>query len=254
MKRIATIGLAVFLAVTLAGTVLAAASVNLGTATSFAVLAGTTITNTGSTTITGDVGLHPGDAVTGFADVTHHGTLHIGDAVASGAKDDLVGAYNEAAGATPVTSVPTELGGTTLTPGVYGSAPLGLTGTLTLDGEGVYLFQAGSTLITAPNSCVERINGAAARWLSIWSRLWTSSTTPCAWRRLARTSGEASRKNLKSVSGKMFVPMSRPSMTRLPNWMQSCCAFFIHLRTAALRATNGTAALASAERTSCSGR
>ena len=162
MKRIATIGLAVFLAVTLAGTVLAAASVNLGTATSFAVLAGTTITNTGSTTITGDVGLHPGDAVTGFADVTHHGTLHIGDAVASGAKDDLVGAYNEAAGATPVTSVPTELGGTTLTPGVYGSATLGLTGTLTLDGEGVYIFQAGSTLITAPNSSVELINGASA--------------------------------------------------------------------------------------------
>ena len=66
MKRIAAIGLAAFLAVVLAGTVLAAASVNLGTAKSFAVLAGTTITNTGATTITGDVGLHPGDSRDGL--------------------------------------------------------------------------------------------------------------------------------------------------------------------------------------------
>jgi len=162
MRRIGTIGLAAFMAVTLAGTVLAAATVNLGTAESFAVLAGETITNTGPTTITGDVGLHPGDAVTGFADVTLDGAEHIGDAVALDAKSALVAAYDEAAGSTPGTSVPTELGGTTLTPGVYASDTLGLTGTLTLDGEGVYIFQAGSTLITAPNSSVELINGASA--------------------------------------------------------------------------------------------
>ncbi len=103
MRRIATIALAAILAVILAGTALAATAPNLGTAKSFAVLAATTITNTGSTTITGDVGLHPGDAVTGFADVTLDGAQHIGDAVALGAKNDLVGAYNDAAGATPVT-------------------------------------------------------------------------------------------------------------------------------------------------------
>ena len=162
MKRIGAIGLAAFLAVVLAGTALAATAPNLGTAESFAVLAGTTITNTGSTTITGDVGLHPGDAVTGFTDVTLHGAQHIGDAVASSAKDALVGAYNDAAGATPVNQVPTELGGTTLTPGVYASATLGLTGVLTLDGGGVYIFQAGSTLITAPGSSVRLTNGASA--------------------------------------------------------------------------------------------
>lgn len=162
MKRITTIGLAAFMAVVLAGTALAATAPNLGTAESFAVLAGTTITNTGSTTITGDVGLHPGDAVTGFTEVTLDGAQHIGDAVASGAKDDLVAAYNDAAAATPVNNVPTELGGTTLQPGVYASATLGLTGTLTLDGQGVYIFQAGSTLITAPGSSVELINGASA--------------------------------------------------------------------------------------------
>ena len=162
MKRIATIGLATVMAILLAGTALAATAPNLGTAESFAVLAGTTITNTGSTTITGDVGLHPGDAITGFADVTLDGAQHIADAVASGAKDALVAAYNDAAGATPVNNVPTELGGTTLTPGVYASATLGLTGTLTLDGQGVYIFQAGSTLITAPGSSVELTNGASA--------------------------------------------------------------------------------------------
>lgn len=162
MKRIGTIAMAALLSAILAGTALAAASVNLGTAKSFAVLAGTTITNTGSTTITGDVGLHPGDAVTGFDTVTLHGAQHIGDAVASGAKDALVAAYNDAAGATPVNQVPTELGGTTLKPGVYASATLGLTGTLTLDGNGVYIFQAGSTLITAPGSSVKLTNGASA--------------------------------------------------------------------------------------------
>ncbi len=162
MKRIGTIGLAAFATLALAGTVLAAASVNLGTAKSFAVLAGTTITNTGATTITGDVGLHPGKAAPGFRTVTLHGAKHLGDAVARKAKNALVTAYNAAAGATPVTNVPTELGSTTLKPGVYGSDTLGLTGTLTLDGEGLYIFQAASTLITAPNSRVKLINGASA--------------------------------------------------------------------------------------------
>jgi hypothetical protein len=162
MKRIGTIGLAAFLAVILAGTALGATAVNLGAAKSFAVLAGTTITNTGATTITGDVGLHPGKAATGFTTVTLHGAKHLGDAVALNAKNALVTAYNDAAGAKPVTQVPTELGGTTLKSGVYASDTLGLTGTLTLDGGGVYVFQAGSTLITAPNSQVALINGASA--------------------------------------------------------------------------------------------
>ena len=162
MRRIATIGLAAALAALLAGTALAAASVNLGSARSFAVLSGTQVTNTGATTITGDVGLHPGKAVTGFATVTVHGAQHLGDAVALSAKNALVTAYNDAAGATPVNQVPTELGGTTLKPGVYASATLGLTGTLTLDGAGLYIFQAGSTLITASNSAVALTNGASA--------------------------------------------------------------------------------------------
>jgi hypothetical protein len=178
MKRIATIGPAAVMAVLLAGTALAAASVNLGSAKSFAVLAGTTITNTGATTITGDVGLHPGKAATGFNTVTLHGAKHLGDAVALKAKNALVTAYNDAAGATPVTKVATELGGTTLKPGVYGSDTLGLTGTLTLDGEGLYIFQAGSTLITAPNSKVALINGASA--CNVYWQIGSSATLATA--------------------------------------------------------------------------
>jgi len=155
------ISMGAILALTLASTALAAQSINLGSATSFAVLAGTTITNTGATTITGNVGLHPGSSAKGFTTVTLHGAKHLADAVALNAKNALVAAYNEAAGATPVKKVPTELGGKTLKPGVYSSAHLGLTGTLTLDGPGVYVFKAGSTLITASHSRVALINGAS---------------------------------------------------------------------------------------------
>ena len=97
-------------------------SVNLGTTSGFAVLAGSTITNTGTTTINGsaggDVGLYPGTAFVG-QDSTTSGSVHLADAVAIAAKDDLVIAYDDAAGRTPVTIIPTELGGTTLTPGTY---------------------------------------------------------------------------------------------------------------------------------------
>lgn len=144
--------------------------VNLGTTSNFAVLAGSTITNTGPTTIGGtaggDVGLSPGTAFTGSASVTMSGVQHLADTVAVDAKTALVAAYNDAAGRTPVTSVATELGGTTLTPGVYGNPTLGLTGTLTLDAQGdpnaVFIFQSASTLITASSSSVNMINGTQA--------------------------------------------------------------------------------------------
>ena len=139
-------------------------TVNLGTTAGFAILAGTTITNTGPTTITGDVGLHPGSA---FVDtgVTLIGARHIADAVAEQAKVDLVTAYNDAAGRPVSSAVPVDLGGLTLTPGVYSSGgALGITGTLTLDAQGdpdaVFIFQSTSTLITASDSNVVLINGA----------------------------------------------------------------------------------------------
>jgi type VI secretion system secreted protein VgrG len=144
--------------------VAAHARVGLGTAESFAVLAGSGITNTGATTITGDVGTFPTPSMTGFDTVTLTGTNHAGDAVTQGAKPDLTTAYNDAAGRTPFTNVPVELGGSRLLAGVYRSDTLGLTGTLTLDAQGdphaQFVFQAASTLITASNSRVLLVNGA----------------------------------------------------------------------------------------------
>ena len=138
-------------------------SVGLGTANSFAVLAGAGITNTGPTTITGDVGTFPTTTETGFSTVTLNGTNHAGDAVTQGAKTDLVTAYNTAAGSGPTIPVSGNLGGQTLVPGVYNSATsLGLTGALTLSGgaSDVWIFQAGSTLTTASGSSVVLIGGA----------------------------------------------------------------------------------------------
>jgi len=149
-------------------------TVNLGTTSTFAVLAGTTITNTGPTTISGnsdgiggDVGLYPGTDFPGRADVTvNGGAVYLTDTKAGVAKDDLVTAYNDAAGRTPVTTIASELGGMTLTPGVYDSDSgyFQITGTLTLnaqgDPDGVFVFKTDSTLITASYSKVSLINSA----------------------------------------------------------------------------------------------
>ena len=146
----------------------ATAPVPLGTSANFAVLAGSTVTNTGLTTVNGDLGLSPGTSVTGFPPGQVNGTIHMADSAASQAQTDLTTAYNDAA-ARPVTAtIPVELGGTTETPGVYDSAAgtFGITGTLTLDAQGdpnaVFIFEAASTLITAAASNVNLINGARA--------------------------------------------------------------------------------------------
>src|SRR5660397_4176 len=158
--------------------------VELGTTSSFAVLAGSTITNTGPTTINGDaggdVGLYPGASFTGQSSVTLTGTVHLADDAARVAKDDLAAAYNDAAGRTPVRRIPTELGGSTLLPGVYDSASgtFQITGTLTLDAQGdpnaVFIFKSASTLITASNSNVSLLNGA--RFCRVFWQVGSSAT------------------------------------------------------------------------------
>jgi len=140
--------------------------VGLGTAASFAVLAGTTVTNTGPSAISGDLGVSPGTAVTGFPPgVVSNGTIHAADAVAAQAQADLTTGYNDAASRTPATAEGPDLSGQTLAPGVYKAATLGLTGTVTLDAQNdpnaVFVFQAGSTLITGSSSTVNLINGAS---------------------------------------------------------------------------------------------
>ena len=138
---------------------LAATAPRLGTAANFAVLAGSTITNTGPTVIHGSLGLSPGSAVTGGPVAT---SKHVTDAVALRAKNALVTAYNDLASWGPTRSMTgQDLGGKTLVAGVYTfSSSAKLTGTLTLSGNGIFIFQMGSTLTTASNSRVLLKNGA----------------------------------------------------------------------------------------------
>jgi hypothetical protein len=149
-----------------------AVTVNLGTASTFGLLAGSGVTNTGSSVIDGDVGSSPTPAVTGFPPGIVIGTLYTTpNAVTAQAQTDLTTAYNTAAGATPtMTLTGTDLGtynaGNPLGPGVYFFASSAqLTGNLTLDGQGnpnaQWIFQIGSTLTTATNSTVSFINGAS---------------------------------------------------------------------------------------------
>lgn len=145
-----------------------AASIGLGEATSFSVLAGSTVTNTGPSVISGDVGVTPGLAVVGFPPATQLGTSLIYSGAPAGTPQlDLTTAYNVAASAIS-TAVPTELGTTSPAPGVYSGAlgTLGITGDLVLDANGdpdaEWIFQASSTLITASGSRVLLIDGASA--------------------------------------------------------------------------------------------
>ncbi|MHB8508201.1 MAG: ice-binding family protein [Candidatus Dormibacteria bacterium] len=154
----------------------AATQPRLGTAANFAALAGSTITNTGSTVLTGDLGLDPGTSVTGFPPGQVTGTQHIADAVAQQAKRDLVTAYNDAATAPSTADLSgQDLGGKNLTPGVYTySSSAQLTGSLTLSGDGVFIFQVSTTLTTATNSVVSLVNGAQA--CAVYWQVGTSAT------------------------------------------------------------------------------
>jgi len=144
--------------------------VNLGLASTFAVLAGQGISNTGPTTASGtdgaDFGSAPLGTFTGDTSVTTTGTKYTAlNAAVSSAQNDLTTAYNNAAGRTPSVPVAADLAGLTLTEGVYNSASsISLTGVLTLNGENnpdaVWVFQAGSTLTTLSGSSIELINGA----------------------------------------------------------------------------------------------
>ncbi|MFN7149518.1 MAG: ice-binding family protein [Microthrixaceae bacterium] len=159
----------------------AQAPVGLGTATSFAVLAGAGITNTGATTITGDIGTYPTTSQTGFGTIVQTGVNHAGDAVTQQAKLDLVDAYNDAAARGPITAAtPVDLAGQTLTPGVYSSGTIELSGTVALDAQGdpnaVFVFQAASTLVTASASTVSIINGTAETACNIFWEVGSSAT------------------------------------------------------------------------------
>jgi type VI secretion system secreted protein VgrG len=141
----------------------------LGSAQGFAVLGASTVTDTGPSVITGDLGVSPGTAVTGFPPGTvAGGTIHAGDATATAAHAAAHTAYGNLVAqhcGTNLTgkTLGTSPGAVTLSPGVYCfDSSAQLTGTLTLSGNGVYVFKTVSTLTTASNSSVALANGATA--------------------------------------------------------------------------------------------
>jgi hypothetical protein len=153
------------------------APVPLGSAANFVVLAGSTVTNTGATTVTGDLGVSPGTAVTGFPPGMVTGATHAGDATAAQAQIDLTTAFNDAAGrSVGAVTVAGNLGGQTLTPGLYKStSSLAISsGDLTLDAQGsanaVFIFQMASTLTTTAGRQVILSGGAKAANVSTRGR------------------------------------------------------------------------------------
>ena len=143
----------------------AAIGVDLGTAGAFAILAASTVANTGASVVKGNLGVWSGTSVAGFPPGLVIGTIHSADAVSLQAQNDLTTAYNAAAGQPcGLDLTGTDLGGLTLTSGVYCFASSAqLTGTLTLNAQGnpnaAFIFQIGSTLTTASNSSVVFTNG-----------------------------------------------------------------------------------------------
>ena len=146
------------------------APISLGAAFEFAVIAGSSITNTGATNVTGNLGLSPGTSIGGFPPGVLNGTLHINDAIVNQSKLDMTNAYNEAAArvATDIVTLSGNIGGLTLTPGLYKStSSLAISsGDLTFDALGnsnaVFIIQVASSFTTTPGRKVFLTGGAQA--------------------------------------------------------------------------------------------
>jgi len=150
-----------------------------GTASTYGILAGTTVTCITGGVINADIGISPGSALVGFGPCVFTGVAHLADGPAAQAQLDLTAAYNQLFGlpCPPANAIVADLGGTTKPAGVYCTASgIGVTGTLTLDGGGdpnaVFVFQAGTSLVTAGS--VVLINGAQAK--NVYWQVGTSAT------------------------------------------------------------------------------
>jgi outer membrane autotransporter protein len=173
---------AVTVAIALSAALATPASVVAQNLASFGILAGSTITNTGPSVINGNVGLSPGTSITGFPPgiVVPPSAIFNSDATAVLAQVQLITLFNTLS-ALPVTHNLSgqNLGGLTLTPGVYGfTSSAQLTGGLTLNGQGnpnsIFVINIGSTLTTASGSSISLINGAQAS--DVFFRVGSSAT------------------------------------------------------------------------------
>ncbi|GAA3088881.1 hypothetical protein GCM10010485_28880 [Streptosporangium carneum] len=184
--------------------------VNLGSAASFGVLAGSTVANVNLTDVAGDLGVGAGGTISGFPPGTVSGATHNGDAAATQALAAATAAYNDITARTPVTTVPTQLGGTTKTPGVYDTANgnLAIAGTLTLDAQSdpdaLFIFK-GATLSTASVSNVALIGGAQED--NVFWQLSDSATlgTLSTFRGNVLASDSVSVNNGAAVYGRLFA-------------------------------------------------
>ncbi|MEQ1933227.1 MAG: Ig-like domain-containing protein [Fimbriimonadaceae bacterium] len=144
-------------------------NINLGAASSYAVLAGSTVTNAGPSIINGNLGVSPGTAVTGFPPGVVNGAIHAGNSAAANAKAGLLAGQLEAAGRLGGATLPGNLSGLTITPGLYKNSTSVMlsAGNVTLDAQGdvnaVFIFQMGSTLTTSPGTQVILAGGAQAK-------------------------------------------------------------------------------------------
>ena len=153
---------------------LAAASPTLGAAGSYSVLAGTTVTNTGLTTMPGNLGVSPGSAVTGFPPgvVGPPGTLHAADANAAQAQADSTAAFGALDQVCDTTYPGTkDLVGENLVAGVYCADAFALSGVLTLSGSGVWIFKSAAALTISSGSSV--VGGDTC---NVWWRVVSSAT------------------------------------------------------------------------------
>ncbi|HEX8151824.1 MAG TPA: ice-binding family protein [Thermoanaerobaculia bacterium] len=218
---------------------------SLGTAAGFGVLGGSAVTNTGPTQVTGDVGVSPETSITGFPPGVATGTLHLNDAVAQQAQNDITVAYNSLAGL-PCGTVLTgqDLGGLTLLPGVYCFASSAqLTGTLQLNAQGnpnaQFIFQIGSTLTTASNSQVRIINSAGTPSCNIYWQVGSSATigTASAFAGNVLALASISVKTGASVAGRLYA---RTGAVTLESNTVSCAAACTALTLAPSTLPDGT--------------
>jgi hypothetical protein len=227
----------------------------LGTAANFAVLGATTVTNTGATSLTGNLGVNPGTSCTGFvAPCTGgpgivSGTIHAADPVAAQAQTDASSAYSLAFAQACTTTFPpiTDIGGMILTPGVYCfPSSAGITGALTLDAQNnpnaAFIFRIGSTLITASASTVVLINGAQPSnvFWQVGSSATLGTTTNFAGSIVALTSitvttGATSDCGLYALNGAITLDSNTIQICSSPCQKTQCCSVSSSRMSVALR-------------------